>query len=170
MNVKILKVEIDEKVDAKIKDGGRLQLPSIHEGWRFNFPKHAKDKGSHTYVLVSEETPDIIEGFLIYKMKAGLEPYMAYIEIAPHNKGEDRKYDLVAGCLIAFACRLSFILGHGDYKGWLAFDVQEPTEEDQRKLMALYSNKYKAVRVQETTMMIIMPKDGEKLIEKYLGR
>lgn len=63
-------------------------------------------------------------------MRKQLEPYMAYIEIAPHNKGEKKKYDLVAGCLIAFACRLSFIHGKGDYKGWLAFDVQEADKKD----------------------------------------
>src|ERR1700741_2064556 len=144
MNVKILKVEDGKLVDAEIKGVGKLKLPSIQEGWRFNFTKHAKGKGAQTYVLVTEETNDIIEGCLIYKMKDGLEPYMAYIEIAPHNKGVARMYDLVAGCLIAFACRQSFILGLGDYKGWLAFDVQEKSEEDQNKLMAVYSKKYKA--------------------------
>jgi hypothetical protein len=168
MNVKIFKVEIDELVNAEIKESKKLKLPSIQEGWRFNFPKHAKSKGADTYVLITEETPHIIEGCLIYRMREDQEPYMAYVEIAPHNKGEDRKYDLVAGCLIAFGCRLSFTLGKGDYKGWLAFDVQEPTKEDEKKLMALYSNKYKARWIEGTTMMVIMPKDGEKLIQKYL--
>src|SRR6185437_4820088 len=167
MNVKILKVEINELVKAEIKEGKKLQLPSIQEGWRFNFPKHAKAKGADTYVLVTEETPDIIEGCLIYKMLENEEPYMAYIEIAPHNKGKDKKYDRVAGCLIAFACRLSFILGEEHYKGWLAFDVQESSEEDQKKLMTLYSSRYKAKKFGETTM-IIAPEDGEALIQKYL--
>ena len=130
MKVKILKIEAGKLVNAEILEGEKFSLPSLQEGWRFNFPKHAKDKGAFTYVLVSEETPPIIEGCLIYKMRRGLEPYMAYIEIAPHNKGEKKKYDLVAGCLIAFACRLSFIHGKGDYKGWLAFDVQEADKKD----------------------------------------
>lgn len=168
MRVRILKVETKEKVDAKIAKGGKLRLPSMHEGWRFNFSKHAKGKGVMAYVLVTEETPDAVEGCLIYKMMNDEQPYMAYLEIAPHNKGEKRKYDLVAGCLIAFACRLSFQLGKGDYLGWLAFDVQEPTEEEQIKLMIVYSKKYHAVRIAGTTTMVIMPADGERLIEKYL--
>jgi hypothetical protein len=155
-------------VNAEILEGKKFILPSLQEGWRFNFPKHAKDKGAYTYVIVSEETPKIIEGCLIYKMRKGLEPYMAYIEIAPSNKGEKKKYDLVAGCLIAFACRLSFLYGKGDYKGWLAFDVQEADKMDENKLMALYSSQYKALRLQGTTTMVIAPEDGEKLIEKYL--
>ncbi len=170
MKVRILKVEPDELVDARIKEGEKFRLPSIHDGWRFNFHKHAKATGARTYVLVSEETPGNIEGCLVYKMREEQEPYMAYIEIAPWNKGENKKYDLVAGCLIAFACRQSFILASGDFKGWLAFDVMEASEEDQNKLMALYSRKYKALRMANTTTMIIRPEDGEKLIEKYLNR
>jgi hypothetical protein len=91
--------------------------PSIQEGWRFNFSKHAKNKDAHSYIVISDETPDIIEGCLIYKMKGQIEPYMAYIEIASLKKGKHKKYDRVAECLIAFACRLSFILGKGDYRG-----------------------------------------------------
>lgn len=166
MNVKILKIEDGKLVNAEILEGKKFSLPSLQEGWRFNFPKHAKDKGAFTYVLVSEETPGIIEGCLIYKMRKELEPYMAYIEIAPHNR-EEKKYDRIAGCLIAFACRLSFIHGKGDYKGWLAFDVQEADKKDEIKLMALYSSEYRALRWQGTTM-IITPEDGEKLIEQYL--
>jgi len=168
MNIRIIKAADGKFVDAEIKEAKKLKLPSIQEGWRFNFPKYAKDKEAQTFVLITEETPNIIEGCLIYKMRGKIEPYMAYIEIAPQNKGVNKKYDLVAGCLIAYACRLSFIFGIGDYKGWLAFDVQEVSKEDERKLMSLYGRKYKAKRFQETTMMLIEPDEGEKLIEKYL--
>lgn len=168
MKVKIFQIEAGKLVNAEILEGKKFSLPSLQEGWRFNFPKHSKDKGAFTYVLISEETPSIVEGCLIYKMRKEREPYMAYIEIAPHNKGEKKKYDRVAGCLIAFACRLSFILGKDDYKGWLAFDVLEADKKDEKKLMALYSSEYKALRMQGTTTMVITPEDGEKLIEKYL--
>lgn len=169
MRVQILQVSTNEYVEAWIADGITNRLPSMHDGWRFNFPRHAKSRGAKTYVLVTAETPEIIEGCLIYKMLDDNQPYMAFIEIAPHNLGKDRRYDLVAGCLIAFACRLSFLLGRGPYRGWLAFDVQEPTEADQLKLMAVYSRKYKAVRIPDTTSMLIKPEDGEQLIEHYLN-
>lgn len=167
MQVKILKIEHGVLVDAKINEQ-KANLPSLHDGWRFNFEKHAKTKNSTTFVLVTEEAPEIIEGCLIYKMLNDEEPYMAYIEIAPHNKGQNKKFDLVAGCLIAFACRLSFTYGKDHFKGWLAFDVQEENKEDEKKLMLLYSKKYKAQRIENTTTMIISPTNGEALIEKYL--
>ena len=92
---------------------------------------------------------------------------MAYIEIAPHNKGLNKIYDLVAGCLIAFACRLSFIKGEGDFKGWLAFDVLEKEKQDELKLMSVYCQKYGALKF-GTTTMVIPPATAEKLINKYL--
>ena len=170
MNVKILNCSSNQEIDARIVKPDRIKLPSIQEGWRFNFSKHSKDKDAHTYILVATDTPDTIEGCLIYKMKDQQEPYMAFIELAPHNRSENKKYDLVAGCLIAYACRLSFILGKADYQGWLAFDVQEQNQEDQIKLMTVYSKKYYAYRIADTTAMCIMPKDGERLFEEYLDK
>lgn len=95
---------------------------------------------------------------------------MAYIEIAPHNRHNNRKLRNVAECLIAFACRLSFIHGKGDFLGWLAFDVLEESEEDQIKLMTLYSTRYKALRLGNTTTMLIQPEDGEELINDFLNK
>lgn len=87
----------------------------------------------------------------------------------PHITKELQKYDLVAGCLIAFACRLSFIHGKGAFKGWLAFDVLEEDKASENKLMRLYSTKYKAKRFEETTTMYITPEDGEALINSFLN-
>jgi hypothetical protein len=168
MKVKLLDNENCE-IESEILEGQKVKLPSIHDGWRFNFNKHSKSANTFTYALVTIETPDVIEGCLIYKMLDQNEPYMAFVEVAPHNKGSDKQYDLVAGCLIAYACRLSFIHGQGPYKGWLAFDVQEESKEAEEKLMKLYSSKYKAKRFEKTTTMYIMPEDGESLIKTYLS-
>ena len=93
---------------------------------------------------------------------------MSYIETAPHNQGKGRKYDLVAGCLIAYACKLSFIQGKRHFKGWLAFDVLEENKEDEIKLMAVYCKKYGALVFEKTTL-VIAPEAGEKLIDEFLN-
>lgn len=167
MNVKVLRIKDNKVVEAEIINGSQLDLPSLHEGWRFDFAKHSKENNTFTYVLVIHSDPTAIQGCLIYKMREKIEPYMAYIEIAPHNKGNEKEFENVAGCLIAYACRLSFVLGKEHYKGWLAFDVLEEKEKDKIRLMTLYSKKYGALRFGETTMLI-KPEDGEKLIERYL--
>ncbi|WP_031526563.1 hypothetical protein [Dyadobacter crusticola] len=167
MHIKLVRSTDNNFVDARIISAKGIRLPSLTDGWRFNFRKHSQKPGYQAYVVVCDTSPDIIEGCVIFQMKGATEPYMAYIELAPHNKGESRQYDHVAGCLIAFSCRLSFIHGKGHFKGWLAFDVMEEDKADEIKLMSVYSQKYGALKWGSTTM-VISPEAGEKLINKYL--
>jgi hypothetical protein len=170
MDVKIVATESRKIVRASIRRANEsdIQLPSLNEGWRFNFRKHSKKKQFQTYVLTRIETPDIVEGCLIFEMRGEIEPYMAYVEIAPKNRGINGEYDKVAGCLIAYVCRLSFVNGKGDYHGWLAFDVLEESKADEIRLMSIYSLKYKALIFSESTTMVISPEGGELLIEEFL--
>lgn len=166
MNVKIIEYENKTEVKAKITEARiKTDLPTITDGWRFNFRKNSKGKNTKTYVLIANNSPDQIEGCLIINTEDQFQDYMAFVEVAPHNRVENRKYDRVAGCLIAFASRQSFINGK---EGYLAFDVLEENEEDERKLMELYCRKYHAVRLGESTTMIIIPEGSEKLINEYL--
>jgi len=167
MNANVICVSSGEPVAAKIIQPVGLVLPSLNEGWRFNFNKHARKKDCRAFVLVCEDTPDVIEGCLIFEMRNGVEPYMALVEVAPHNKGKTRQFENVAGCLIATACLLSKKYGQGHYHGWLTFDVREQQKEDEIKLMAVYCHKYGALRYGETTMLI-SPENGETLISKFL--
>lgn len=169
MLVKIFEIETASESNSRIlqKRGGDPTLPTITDGWRFNFRKHSKPKGYETYVLSKVNSPSLIEGCLIIHHHNVGQTYMAYIELAPHNRGDLKKNDRVAGCLIAFACRLSFKNGND---GYLAFDVIENNEEDAEKLMQVYSQKYGAVRLGETTTMIILPEGSELLIEEYLEK
>ncbi len=170
MKVRILRVENGKLVGGTIRTELAIRLPSMQNGWTFNFDKQVRRLANATaYVLVSDETPDIIEGSLIFQLVDKKIPYMAFVEVAPHNKKKPKTYDYVAGCLIAFAFKQSLIKGTGDYKGWLTFDVSEERQEDQIKLMAVYSRKYGAVKVDETTMYIL-DEAGHKLIDEYLNR
>ena len=87
MNVKILKIDENILVNAKISDSKltKINLPSFNDGWRFDFNKHSKKINFKTYILVSEASLDKVEGCLIFEMRDKVEPYMAFIEIAPHN-------------------------------------------------------------------------------------
>lgn len=170
MEIKILKVSTDELVGATILDGKKVKLPSIQDGWRFNFDKLSKTlSNAETYVLISEESPETVEGCLIFQMADKKIPYMAYLEVAPHNQASPKRYDYIAGCLIAFAFKLSVQKGKGDYQAQLFFDVQEEKEENAKKLVELYRTKYGALFLGETTLVII-DDAGYNLISKYLER
>lgn len=168
MEVKILEISTDELKDALIKEGKDKELPSLQENWRFNFfAQLRKLPNAKAYVLVAEDTPAVIEGCIIFQWLDRVMPYIAFIEIAPHNRGDQRKYDHVAGCLMAFAFKQTFKSPDPNYHAYLSFDVMEETEEDTKKLMKNYSRRYNAKRV-GPTRMIIVDEDGDKLVEKYL--
>ncbi len=87
---------------------------------------------------------------------------MNLIELAPHNIGkESKRYEFVAGCLIAFGCYESFKL-ETNYKGFLTFETKT-------KLRAWYKKKYYAEDAMGNKMFI-WPEDGIKLINEYLTR
>ena len=85
---------------------------------------------------------------------------MDIIEIAPHNIGsQNKKFDYVAGNLIAFACRESFKL-ENEYKGYLTFVSKS-------NLIEWYIDKYGAKQA-VGQKMFIEPEISIKLIDKYL--
>ncbi|WP_245535940.1 hypothetical protein [Psychroflexus torquis] len=165
MKILEVKTNLETKSIISLVTKNKAKLPSINDGWRFNFSKHSTGKDYETYILKTDKTPEIIEGCLIINTKTPFQVYMAFVEVAPHNKGNEKKYDRVAGCLIAFACRQSFI---NDKEGYLAFDVLEDKKENELRLMKLYSQKYNGVRLDNSTTMIILPKGSEKLINEFL--
>jgi hypothetical protein len=117
--------------------------------------------------LTATDTPEIIEGCMILQIKANTVLYLSYLEVARQNQKPDKKYDWIAGCLIAFAYKQSLVKADGDYKGMLFIGVSEADEADQRKLMNLYSEKYNA-KMYSDTIMAIVDEDGEELIKRYL--
>lgn len=129
------------------------------EGWKFDWNQLVKEKNTSTYLLKLKNNPHSIEGLLQLKIESDML-ILNLIEIAPHNfSSSNKKFDDVAGCLIAFACRESFKID-GNYRGYLTFTSKT-------NLIEWYKDKYGATQVLGQQMFIddVM---GLKLIEKYL--
>ncbi len=167
MKVTIIEVATKKDIDALIRKGLLEEMPSIHQNWHFNFSKHVKKRNCTGYVLVTNDSPNVIEGCMIFEMIEKAIPSIAYLEIAQHNRKPQKKYENIAGCLIAYGFKLSLIMGKGDYKGLLFLDVSEEKEENQQKLMRTYSQKYNA-KLYAGGTMVIMDEGGEDLIKRYL--
>jgi hypothetical protein len=87
---------------------------------------------------------------------------MDLLEIAPQNLGKkNKRYDYVAGCLIAFACRESFKI-NGDYQGLVTFAAKT-------ELIKLNIEKYGA-EIASGQRMFIDIDAGRALIKAYLER
>jgi hypothetical protein len=167
MNVLILAKGSNRLVDAIIRRGDLNELPTISDGWLFNFQKLASKIGKQSYVLVREESIDLVEGCMIFSMHESFGPYMDLLEVSPMNKGEQGLFKNVAACLIAYACGLSFEFGENEDKGILTFEAYSKTREGREKLIELYQQKYGAVS-NPYGYLEIYPKQGKILMEKYL--
>jgi len=83
---------------------------------------------------------------------------ISLIEVSKTNRGNDRIYENIAGCLIAFALKIAFQLG---YNGYVTI---EPKNE---KLLKYYEIKYGFQAA--GYMMYLKGSQSEKLIKMYLN-
>ena len=160
MNVSLIINESSEKHLAHISKAAYADMPLKKDGWQFNWRSLSKNEDALFFKLVSSNSSKI-QGMLMLSVVDEGIVYMNNIEVAPHNYGNKGKYQNVAGCLIAFACRKSFELGAGNYIGFLVF-------ESKTSLIEFYKNKYGATQA-IGQRMFIDDLTGKKLIKEYLG-
>ena len=163
MEVLLLEIASQKLIDAELVPAKISDMKGITDGWEFSWKKHFGLPNSKSFKIVLKSEPDVVQGLLIFQMLGKEEPYMAYLESAPHNKGKDKQFDFVTGCLISRACQLSFLEGKGHYEGYLSFQCMD------EKVIKVYAGKYGATRV-DMTIMFINPIIGKQLIDKYLFR
>ncbi len=157
----IIDNQTNELIDVEIVGATYKTLPLKKNGWKFNWRKAYKDENSSIFILRIKLNPASIQGALQLVVQEGML-IMNLVEIAPQNIGSTlKRYDFVAGCLIAFSCRESFKL-ENNYKGFLTF-------ESKTRLIELYKNKYFAQQAMGQKMFI-EPADGRKLIDTYINR
>ena len=156
--VYIYDLSFDRLIEAEIvlAEG---KMPFKKDGWQFDWNELIKNANTKTYILRIKESKSI-EGILQLRIENDML-IMDVVEIAPRNIGSDNKrFDFVAGCLIAFGCRESFKLD-GDYKGFLTF-------VSKTRWIKWYQEKYGATMALGQRMYFD-PEIGLELIKKYLG-
>lgn len=174
MRVKIVDRETNAEVNATIKEVSAPTMPGIQEGWEFNFNRHVVRQNCYGYILVTDDMPTMPEGAMILELKDNEQPIVTFLEVAPHNRTPEKKYDKVAGCLIAYAFKQTYILAKGDFQGLLSIYISEEDPANKDRLVKNYATKYNAqLNTLEyfnanEAMMVIIDEDGDALIEKYL--
>lgn len=161
-----MKIQLKEANTFKVHQGqilkiGPKEMPLKKDGWRFSWKKLAMVEGAQFYKINRIDSPEIIEGVLMFTLINDEMLYMNNVEVAPHNYGNGGKYENVAGCLISFACMKSFELGRRNYLGFLSF-------ESKTELIEFYQEKYGATWAMGQKMFID-PIAGRRLIGKYLN-
>jgi hypothetical protein len=162
MKILLLDTERAKLFAAQLLPAVLKDMKTITEGWYFNWRRQFALPNSKAFKIVTGN-PERIEGLMIFQILNKEEPYMAYLESAPHNRGNKKEFDYVAGCLIAKACQLSTLEGAGHFRGFLSFQCMD------EEVIRVYHHKYGAYRVNKT-YMFIDPKTGNELVDRYLLR
>jgi len=100
-------------------DNSDLQQVSKNRGWRFDW-KAEFAPGRNVCKLVTQKEPKVIHGLISYTKKSD-HLFMNLIESAPFNIGKTKKYQGVAGNLIAYVCMQSFVQG---FSGCVTFQAK----------------------------------------------
>ena len=160
MKILLSETKTDKKKPARISEVIRKELPLKKEGWKFNWKSLFNTEGAILCKISLEESPEKIEGMIMFTLLNEEMIFMNNIEIAPHNLGREGLYKDVAGSLIAFACKVSFEMGENAYRGFLSFDSKT-------ELIGLYQKRYGA-KLAMGHKMYIDPEGGQSLMAKYL--
>ncbi len=158
-------------VTACIRAAKTVELPTLGDGWIFDFKRQSQLPLAQTYVLTTLENSTRIEGCLIFELKIGGGPWMSFVEVAPHNTGSSKQYEHVGTCLIMWACELSLQQGTNHNKGFLMFEVAHQPFVVHEKLTKLYRQKYGAIRYATTdksTVFLMAQHQKKDMINHYL--
>lgn len=161
MKVNIRETKTQEDIPAKISKAIKKDMPLKKHKWLFNWQELFLEKHAEFYKLTLIDDESAVQGIIMLKVENGKMLFMKNLEISPLNYGSKGKYEKIAGCLIAFACKKSFNLAKGNYNGFLLF-------ESKTDLIQLYINKYRAKRISGKNLYIDQLA-SKKLIEEYLN-
>lgn len=104
-------------------------------GWVFNWKKEYTNDQRQLYKLLVTDDPSIQGLLSLEPIKGQQYIEMHLIELAPHNKGDNRKYFGIARHLVAFTCKIAFDMG---FEGFVAFTAKTKLIEHYEKAFGAY--------------------------------
>lgn len=146
----------DERYYIDILPLSRHDLKQVlkKNGWHFNWRSEFLHKHHTVYKLIIQGDT-ILQGLISIEIVPD-HIELPLIETAPHNFGRNKKYNRVAGNLVAFACKASFDLG---FEGNTAFKAKT-------LLIQHYMNTFGAEVINKNRMAITTDV-AKKLVNLY---
>jgi hypothetical protein len=128
------------------------------EDWNFDWNKELNTANKRIFKLVTKDEPTTIQGLISIEDKND-HIFMHLIENAIHNKDKDRKYNGVAGNMVAFACKTAFELG---YDGFISFISKTALKQHYQKTLG--------AKILFGDTMVIETNEAKILVEKYFNK
>ena len=140
---------------AQIKIVSAKDLKLIGREKQFSFDWEL-EKVNQLFKLVLKDTNTILGLMSLIDYPSELRIEIHLLEFSEENKGKDKKIGRIAGCLIAYACKLAFKKGYGGFVSLIP----------KTRLIKHYQEAYGFL--QFGRQLALLDESSKKLIEKYL--
>ncbi|GAB4022634.1 hypothetical protein [Spirosoma koreense] len=127
-------------------------------GWLFDWKTELENNTKEVYKLTILHEPNSIQGAISFTINTD-HVYMDLLESAPFNLGQNKRYEGVAGNLVAYACKISFERG---FDGYVSFTAKT-------QLIEHYQRSLNAVLV-GGQLMIINTLAASRLVDRYFKK
>lgn len=152
----IEQVATGRSYDTDISSATLTNLRQITSAWNFDWRAELAER--EVFKLTVPKLGAKIQG-LISLVRMEDHVYVNLLESHPQNVGRKKKFEGVAGNLMAYAAKLFQSLGFG---GALSFEAKST-------LFAHYEKTLRARRVGRSQRMVIEEPEAQFLIEQYFG-
>lgn len=112
-----------------------LKTISKKNGWNFNWKSEFADLSKSVFKLTISNNSIVIQGLVSYSIEED-HIYMHLLENAPFNVGKGKIYEGVAGNLVAYICKTSFLHGH---EGFVAFTAKTQLIKHYEQALGAYT-------------------------------
>ncbi|MBK6640676.1 MAG: hypothetical protein KBH11_07515 [Bacteroidia bacterium] len=151
----LIQVKSQEKLGALVEKIAPMELKQILKSKQFKFKWNTESK-YEVYKLYITESEEIVGLMSLQDWPKELRLEIRLIESSKDNVGSHKKYDRIAGSLIAFACGTSFERG---YNGFISLVPKTA-------LRSYYINEY---GMEEAGKSVYSDtRNSAKLLDKYL--
>ena len=155
--MKILHKKTGELYEAVIELVEEDDWKVIEDHKNFDF-MWTKEKNQIVHKIRLEIEEEILGLISIEDIPKELRIHVRLIEVNSKDRGKNKRYDYIAGCLFAFTCKMAFKKGYDGY-----VSLYPKTE-----LIEYYRNKYGFEEFGKN--MFIELSKSEELVTKYLKR
>lgn len=149
----------NEKIEARIDLITSKELKSIQRNEEFEFDWN-QEKGHEIYKLYRTDTEEILGLMSVVNAPVAVAVEIKLLEVGKTNRGSHKEIDRIAGCLIAWACRLSFQRG---YHGWIKLIAKTD-------LIPHYKKRYGMIQIGGRQTCCIEQEQAIRLIEAFLKK
>lgn len=153
--MKLVNVKTGEKISGRIKKLTNLQVKKLKGSKKFQFD-WSLEEVNEVYAIKRTRNNELLGLISLTDVAEELRIHINLIESAIQHQGKNKEIDGIPGCLIGFACEMSFKKG---YDGFVSLTPKT-------RLVDYYHKKFGFLQTGKN--MAVFLEISQSIIKKYL--